>query len=302
MSRIRTIKPDLWCSEQIISCSHSARLLFIGLLNFSDDNGVHPASTIRLKAQVFPSDACTNDEVKGWVAELIDNGLLEEYVIESKSYWIVTGWKNHQRIDKPTYKYPLPPPKREEKKLAEVQENSTSTPRAFKDCSTSSPIVLDEHSTTTQRALQEASATEWKGMEGNGKEKDICEVFTSPLCVIETKKIADTHFDCSKTKDVQAIFSYWQHVMNHPNAKLDKKRRTKIETALKNYSVDDLKKAIDGCANTPFNMGSNDRFQKYDGIDLIFRDAEHIESFITKAIGNAHTLTFANNPIFAGVI
>ena len=54
MSRIRTVKPEFWTSEQIIACSPIARLLFIGLWNFCDDNGVHPASYIRLKAEVFP--------------------------------------------------------------------------------------------------------------------------------------------------------------------------------------------------------------------------------------------------------
>ena len=56
MSRIRTVKPEFWTSEQIIACSPIARLLFIGLWNFCDDNGVHPASYIRLKAEVFPPD------------------------------------------------------------------------------------------------------------------------------------------------------------------------------------------------------------------------------------------------------
>ncbi len=292
MSRIRTIKPDFWSSEQIMSCSPNARLLFIGLWNFADDNGIHPASIIRLKAEVCPLDTFSEEEMSKWISELINNDLLRLYVVEDKAYWIVTGWKNHQRIDKPTYKYPLPLSNSSLKKNHSKIAQNSMTPLG----------VRDDYSTSTPRVLDDSSATEWKGMEGKGKEKDICEVFTSPLCVVETKKIADTHLDCSKTKDVQAIFSHWQHVMKHPNAKLDKKRRTKIEAALKNYSVDDLKKAIDGCANTPFNMGSNDRFQKYDGVDLIFRDAEHIESFITKAIGNAHTLTLTNNPIFAGMI
>jgi hypothetical protein len=275
-----------------MSCSPNARLLFIGLWNFADDNGIHPASFIRLKAEVFPLDAFSEEDMSKWISELISNDLLQVYTAEDKAYWIVTGWKNHQRIDKPTYKYPPPLSDSSLKNNhSKIVQNSTAPPREFQDYSTSTPRVFDD-----------SSATEWKGMEGKGKEKDICEVFTSPLCVVETKKTADTILDCSKTKDVQAIFCHWQHVMNHPNAKLDTKRRRKIETVLKDYSVDDLKKAIDGCANTPFNMGSNDRFQKYDGVDLIFRDAEHIESFITKAIGNAHTLTFANNPIFAGVI
>lgn len=80
--------------------------------------------------------------------------------------------------------------------------------------------------------------------------------------------------------NVPAIFKYWQQVMNHPRAILDKPRESKIEQALKNYSVDDLKQAIDGCSKTPHNMGQNERKHLYNGISLILRDAEHIERFI----------------------
>ncbi len=108
MSRIRTIKPEFWTSEQVVSCSPIARLLFIGLWNFSDDNGVHPASYVRLKAEVFPVDNFSIEEVKCWIGELIANDLLREYAVENKVFWIVTGWKSHQRIDRPTYRHPLP--------------------------------------------------------------------------------------------------------------------------------------------------------------------------------------------------
>jgi hypothetical protein len=70
MSRIRTIKPEFWTSEQVIACSSNARLLFVGLWNFCDDNGVHPASYIRIKAEVFPADNLDVNEIKNCVNEL----------------------------------------------------------------------------------------------------------------------------------------------------------------------------------------------------------------------------------------
>jgi hypothetical protein len=303
MSRIRTIKPDFWVNEQIMSCSPNARLLFIGLWNFADDNGIHRASIKCLKAEVYPSDSFSEDEMKKWITELISNELLQIYTVEDKAYWIVTGWKNHQRIDRPTYKHPQPlsahPLKNNDEKIA---QNSASPPRTFDEHSAASPRVFDDYSISPPIIFDKPSATEWKGVAGKEEEKDICEVNTSPLAVVEKKPIANTSLHGSKNKDVQDIFSHWQTVMQHPNAKLDKRRLRKIEIALKDYSVDDLKKAIDGCANTPFNMGSNERSQKYDGIDLIFRDAEHIERFITNATDSAHTWALSSNPIFAGVI
>ena len=72
--------------------------------------------------------------------------------------------------------------------------------------------------------------------------------------------------------------------MKHPHAVFDIKRQRKIQKAFKlGFCLEDLKKAIDGCSLTPYNMGKNDSKQVYDGIDLIFRDAEHIERFIKNA-------------------
>lgn len=103
------------------------------------------------------------------------------------------------------------------------------------------------------------------------KKEDICEVKTSPVT-------DSPSYDLS---GVKVIFEHWQQVMNHPHSKLDKKRKVKITKALElGYSVDDLMRAIDGCAKTPYNMGQNDLGQRYDDIELILRDASHIERFI----------------------
>jgi hypothetical protein len=78
MARIRTIKPEFWTAEQIMECSPNARLLFIGMWNFCDDAGIHPASCKTLKAEVFPSDDITASEIGTLVAELEGQGLIEE--------------------------------------------------------------------------------------------------------------------------------------------------------------------------------------------------------------------------------
>lgn len=108
MSRIRTIKPEFWVSEQISNCSRDSRLLFIGLWNFSDDNGIHPASILKLKNEIFPADNISLKEMQKLIDELVKNNLLIAYTIENKMYWKVTGWNAHQVIHKPTFKYPEP--------------------------------------------------------------------------------------------------------------------------------------------------------------------------------------------------
>jgi hypothetical protein len=107
MARIRSIKPEFFTSEQVAECSTTARLLFVGMWCFCDDQGIHPASIARLKMEVFPADPLTKEQIAGLVEELIHAGLLREYVVSAEKYWLVTGWK-HQKIEKPSNKYPRP--------------------------------------------------------------------------------------------------------------------------------------------------------------------------------------------------
>jgi hypothetical protein len=79
---------------------------------------------------------------------------------------------------------------------------------------------------------------------------------------------------------VADIFNFWKETLNHPRAKLDDKRKKKIKAILDlGYTEHDIKTAIMGCAISPHHQGQNDRKTKYDDIELICRDAKHIDSF-----------------------
>lgn len=144
MARIRAVKPEFWASEQVMELTPLARLAFIGMWNFCDDGGVHPASAKTLKAEVFPSDDLTAEAVGSLVGELITQGLVIEFEADGKRYWHVTGWARHQRIEKPTYRHPQP-------------EQAPGIPGALADSSPNPP-----------GALADSSTPEWKGREGKG--------------------------------------------------------------------------------------------------------------------------------------
>lgn len=181
MARIRSVKPEFWTADQIMEISRDARLLFIGLWNFCDDAGIHPASEKTLKAEVFPGDDLTSADVRRMVDELQANDLLIEYEIERKTYWQVTGW-HHQKIDQPTFKHPTPTggipegaARRRSEKLKESTEahnNSANTSRTFA-----------EHSPNTSRTFAECSPPEGKGKEGKGSKPPI-----SPIGEISPRK------------------------------------------------------------------------------------------------------------------
>lgn len=100
MARIRSLKPDFFTSEQIVSVSIPARMLFQGLWVFGDDDGYISASLIQLKMKVFPADVI---EVKPLLDELLDAGLVVAVETDQGPALHVPSFLNHQ-----SPKYPTP--------------------------------------------------------------------------------------------------------------------------------------------------------------------------------------------------
>lgn len=132
MSRIRTIKPEFYSSEQVVECSVCARFMFIGLWSFCDDAGRFPISLRQIKLLIFPGDDISSTTIRGMIQELSQNGLVELYLIEDKEYLQVTGW-HHQRIDKPQpARYPDKTGSFSQPSKRSFQEHSKSVPRTFR--------------------------------------------------------------------------------------------------------------------------------------------------------------------------
>ena len=140
MARIRTIKPDFWTDERLVECSMAARLFFIGMLNFADDNGNLQRSAKKLKMQIFPGD---NIDCEKLIGELIAQRIIGEYSANGDKFLNIRNFLKHQVIDRPS-KSNIPP-------------NSNPVDNTS----------LDEHSTT------EGKGREGKGREIEGKGMDI---------------------------------------------------------------------------------------------------------------------------------
>ena len=143
--RNRMIKKEFWNSERILSVSIPEKLLFIGMWNIADDDGILKNSPLQIKATIFPVDSkITLGVVEEYIKNLLGVGLItmnnEQTLIKIKK------WKNHQRIDKPTpsnYKF-----------IEEDINNSNSVPR-----------VLQEDYTPKERKGKEDKGKEIKGKE-----------------------------------------------------------------------------------------------------------------------------------------
>lgn len=88
-----------------------ARLLFIGLWNFADDDGRMVYSPKKIKMQIFPSDTLDISELFG---EILRESLIDIYVVDGVEYLQVKNFAQHQKIDKRT--------------ASKLPENSNATP------------------------------------------------------------------------------------------------------------------------------------------------------------------------------
>ena len=97
--RIRTIKPDFWMDETIGELTIPARLMFIALLNYADDEGNFKVSIKQIKIHTFPYDAI---DIVPLLQELTEYKLIRLYVVDGISYCNITNFLKHQRINRPT--------------------------------------------------------------------------------------------------------------------------------------------------------------------------------------------------------
>lgn len=100
---------------------------------------------------------------------------------------------------------------------------------------------------------------------------------------------------------VESVFEHWQRVRSHPKAKLDAKRKGKIEARLRDgFSPDELCRAIDNVGLSAFHCGDNDRHEVFDDIVIIFRDAPQVEKFRDMATAGAGQETKQGEIVWAG--
>ena len=100
MARKRVITPTFWTDDNILELDYVARLLFIGLWNFCDDIGIHKNNEKVLKAEVFPADTITIEEIRSYLDQLIGIGLL--LVSEDNKLLKVKNWTEYQKINHKT--------------------------------------------------------------------------------------------------------------------------------------------------------------------------------------------------------
>jgi hypothetical protein len=112
MPRIRSIKPELFVSPQVMNLSRDARLLFIGLITQADDEGRGTADPRKLKAAIFGGDDdITTDLILELLTEIEKQNLCITYDGNGHGrIYALPSFREHQYIQRPKPStYPKPP-------------------------------------------------------------------------------------------------------------------------------------------------------------------------------------------------
>ena len=135
--RIRSIKPDIWRSDDFTSLDDFGQLMFIGLMNYVDDNGVGKYNVVDFAADVFASHLASDaygtlQKITEVFGSLSERGMVQIYTakISGKDVNLVylTNWDKHQQISHPM-KPRFPRPDADSKPLLKIAENCGNLPK-----------------------------------------------------------------------------------------------------------------------------------------------------------------------------
>jgi hypothetical protein len=105
MAYIRTIKASFFTSDDIVSLSPLARLLYIALWTEADREGRLTWRPGNFKLRFLPGDTC---DIRELCAELVDSGLVATYTVDGKTYAEIPTFTRHQSINAKERKSVLP--------------------------------------------------------------------------------------------------------------------------------------------------------------------------------------------------
>jgi len=111
-------------------------------------------------------------------------------------------------------------------------------------------------------------------------EPEIVEPEPVPIPVkVDPERAAEHHREVNAIARVLEHYKTY-HSQSRPGAPARDRIRKRIREG---YTESQLTQAIDGCHKDPWHCGENEQQKKYQSLDLIFRDSEHVQRFIELA-------------------
>lgn len=137
----RYLKPGVRDSESIDSLSPHSEILYYRLLVTVDDFGRYDARPSMVKAACFPiKDIITATKIDALLRELVENGLIVVYEVDSKPFLQMCKWDNI--------------PRAKESKYPPHLNNCTQTYADVCNSNTNAPLTVTETQTKTETKTQ----------------------------------------------------------------------------------------------------------------------------------------------------
>lgn len=226
-------------SRKLDSCTVESGYLYLRLILATDGYGCIEYTPRRITSACFPSDeSWTDKRSEKCVVELAEIGLIEVYEKGGSAWLQITNYDEHQSSHFKSRRGDRKTPEREDETLLFAGTNTEGIRKVY------------------------GSYTE------GGTDR-----------VVKSSVVKSRTMSSSTEHDVWTIFNYWKRATGRTEkVKLDSARQTKIKARLnEGRTVEDICKAIDYYAASPYHQGENPMRKRYDDITTICRDAGQIE-------------------------
>lgn len=251
--RKRQLHPEFWLDKKISRLTVESRLAFLWSLNAADDEGRFRCDAETLSSAVFRYDEMPKDEAASVIAELVELGRWMPYVKNGEEYYLIPHWHSWQSINRPTIsKLPEPAPQ----VYDEYEEKFGPIAKSREDARS---VVAGPRSAGLYQSKKLSKKTPAK----DENDAAVWEVFCHWRDASEEVSLREGRRNQGRKR-----------VLN------DKRKRLIKGRIKEGYTVEQLKKAVDGCLCSPWHRGQNPNGVVYDDITLICRDATKVDQFV----------------------
>jgi hypothetical protein len=232
MPRIRSIKPETWSDQKLARLSRDARLLYVALWNFADEQARMVGDPRQVKGMCLSmDDDLTPVEVDLLLDDLAKAGRVVRYIVDDEHFLFLPHLPKHQRLDTAQEsRFPAPP----DNDSAPPPQNSGESPDKSGEVSGESGEVRPR-----ARAYVAGSREQVAGSKETVVEQ------ARPLAVIPGGFSDDP-------ADILDVWDAWKSSTGKQRCDFSPARRQAIVKALNRYPLADVLDAVRGHVNDPW--------------------------------------------------
>ena len=195
MARKRMIHPDIWTDEKFLSLKNDeARLLFIGMMNFANDEGIFKDKMISIKAQVLPLSTTKLGLIEDYISNMLELRLLEKgHDIDGTKLLRFKNWHTYQKINHAT-------PSKYTFTKEEIDDSSRTKVELSEDSSRTT-----SQSNIVKNSIDKSNISTKKNLEKNTKQDFTFEQFYDLYPKKQAKEKAEVSFKRLKKGELKAL-------------------------------------------------------------------------------------------------